>query len=208
MTAVRYVLRAMRWQAIAVGAALGGALITMSHLSDLGPFASVHLGVGFGVIGIAVGAAFVLDDPAATTLQAVPTSVRRRALLRMALAGGIAGLALAGFAVAAWESLAYLDVVGQTAGLGALGIACAAVAGRLAGWQRPGIAGAAGVAAVVIADTVGLLPSERALLTGGAAVARDAAADWTWVATAAIVTVGMLWATRDPASGRRQEEPG
>ena len=191
-------LRAMRWQALVVGAALGAALIGLSHVLEGGLLGSVHLGIVFGTLATVVGAAFVLDDPAATTLAAVPVTLRRRTTLRLTLGLLLLLLSLAAFAVLAWEALAHLEMAGQAIGLATVGIAGSVLAGRLAGWQHPGVAGAATVAAVVVADALGFLPGE-ALLTGGAPVAHTIATLATWAVLVASAFVVMAWATTDPA---------
>ena len=194
----RYTLRAMRWQALVVGAALGAAVIGLSHLFEGGLLGSVHLGIVFGILATAIGAAFVLDDPAATTLTAVPVTLRRRTALRLILGLLLLLLSLVALAVVAWESLAHLAMTGQAIGLATVGIAGSVLAGRLAGWQRPGTGGAAAVTAVVVADMLGFLPGDT-LLTGGAPVTHTTAtlATWTGLVASALVVTG--WATTDPA---------
>lgn len=192
---VRYCLRAMRWQAITVGAGLGALIVASSHVVESGPLATPHLGVSFGIAGIAVGAAFVLDDPGEETLAAVPVTLRRRSLLRLLLTAVLAAAALAGLTIVAWELLGYV-VAAEVAGFAAVGVTGAAVGGRLAGRQRPGIIGAAAVAGLVVADAMGLGPGDEVLLSGGATV--DHASPLTWLALSAVVVAGSWWGTRDP----------
>jgi fluoroquinolone transport system permease protein len=194
----RYTLRAMRWQALVAGAALGSAVIGLSHLSEGGLLGSVHLGIVFATVAIAIGAAFILDDPAATTLAAVPVTLRLRTALRLTLGLLLLALSLAAFAVLAWEALTHLAMAGQAIGLASVGIAGSVLAGRLAGWQRPGTGGAAAVTAAVVADMLGLLPAD-ALLTGGASVTHTTATITTWTVLLGSALLVTGWATTDPA---------
>ena len=194
----RYTLRAMRWQPLVAGAALGAAMIGLSHFIESGLLGSVHLGIVFGTLATAVGAAFVLDDPAAATLVPVPVTLRRRTALRLMLAGLLLTLTLVGLATLAWERLAHLEMTGQAAGLTLVAIAGSVLAGRLAGWQRPGVAGAATVTALVAADALGFLPGET-LFTGGAPVTYATATLVTWTGLATCALVVTAWATSDPA---------
>ena len=194
----RYTLRAMRWQALVVGAALGAALIGLSHLLEGGLLGSVHLAIVFATLATAIGSTFVLDDPATTTLAPVPVTLRRRSALRAALGLMLLLLSLAAFALLAFEALAHIEMAGQALGLATIGIAGSVLAGRLAGWQHPGAAGAATVTAVVVADTFGFLPGE-ALLTGGAPVTHTAATLVTWALLTSSALIGAVCATSDPA---------
>jgi fluoroquinolone transport system permease protein len=203
----RYTLRAMRWQALVGGAALGAALIGLSHLLEGGLLGSVHLAIVFAALVTAIGAAFVLDDPAAATLAPVPVTLRRRSALRAALGLMLLLLSLAAFALLAWQALAHLEMAGQAIGLATVGIAGSVLAGRLAGWQHPGAAGAATLTAVVVADTLGFLPGE-ALLTGGAHVTHTAATLLTWALLTSSALVAAIWATSDPAHQPTCTRPG
>ena len=72
-----HLLRAVRWQPIVAGAALAGAL---------GRFAS-HADATMLALLMALGASFVLDDPAAVTLASSPSTLwwRRRVCLAFVL---------------------------------------------------------------------------------------------------------------------------
>ena len=203
----RYTLRAMRWQALVVGAGLGAALIGLSHLLEGGLLGSVHLAIVFATLATAIGAAFVLDDPAATTLAPVPITLRRRTALRLTLGLLLLLLSLAAFTLLAFEALAHLEMAGQAIGLATIGIAGSVLAGRLAGWQHPGAAGAATVTAVVVADTFGFLPGE-ALLTGGAPVTHTAATLVTWALLISSALVAAIGAASDPAHQPTWTRPG
>jgi hypothetical protein len=204
-THARYVVKASRWQLTAVGALLGAATVGPSRLMDAGPFASPHLGIVLGTVGIALGGAFLLDDPAANTLAAVPRTLRRRALLRLPLLAAGATVALSGLALLAWERLAFAALAAQAGALALVGIAGAAVAGRLVGWRRPGLVGAAVVAALFVGDGLARLPGDASLLTGGSAAATDAAG--LWAGLAAVGLAGLGWSTRDPATRPRRGRP-
>ena len=199
---LRYVAKATRWQLIVAGALLGAAMVAPSHVLDAGPFASPHVGIALGTAGIALGAAFTLDDPAATTIAAVPVSLRRRSLLRVALAGVVAAVALSGLAFLSWQRLGFADLASQAGTLTFTGVAGAAVAGRLAGWRRPGLAGAAVVAVLLVSDGLSLLPAT--LLTGGDPALGDGLATGAtaamWAGLAAATAAGLAWGTRDPAA--------
>jgi len=80
--------RAIKWRPLAAGAALGMAVLlipqalterlTVTHLTTLARIAAICL---------ALGAAFLLDDPATRSTPAVPTPRLARNLVRVALAG-------------------------------------------------------------------------------------------------------------------------
>lgn len=94
---VRPTALAVRWRPLLAGAVLGPAVVlvpelstdklTVTHLTNLARLA---------VIGVALGAAFLLDDPAARSTPTVPTSRLARNLVRVALAGPV---------VASWWAL-------------------------------------------------------------------------------------------------------
>jgi len=84
---------AIKWRPVAAGAALGMIImvvpealtdrLTESHLTTLARLAAIC---------VALGAAFLLDDPATRSTPTVPTTRLARNLVRVALAGPAAAL--------------------------------------------------------------------------------------------------------------------
>jgi hypothetical protein len=101
-----------------------------------------------------VSAAFLVDDPAESTTPAVPVSVRRRLITRVALGVPVVVLAWVGL-VLIERSLTDGDVsLDQRAALAGAAIGSAAMAGRHGVNPSPGAVGAAGVAAIATAATL------------------------------------------------------
>lgn len=187
-----YLLRAARWELVAVGALPGLASAVYVHLRT----GSMALAAALGVTGIAVGAAFVLDDPAATTIESVPATLRRRTTQRALLAAVAATSAFGYLAAAVWTPLRFEDVAIELAGLVALALAAGVVGARTGGPTLAGIVGAAAVTGVLLLDQ--LILTRRVLVSGGSGSTSTA---W-WLAGALAATLVFLLATRDPVAGR------
>lgn len=186
-----YLLRAARWQFVPLGAAVGIASAVWIHARG-GP---MPLAVGLGLVTIALGAAFVLDDPAATTVESVPATARRRSGLRAVLAICVAVAAFGYLTAAAWAPFRSEVAAIELAGLLAIALAVGAVAAHVDRRNAAGIAGAGAVAAVLVADQ--LVFTRRALVSGGAGGADDTG--W-WLLVVVVAALIYVRATRDPAA--------
>jgi hypothetical protein len=114
------VARAISWGPLVGGSVTALALVMWLRVRDAGT-AGLIGGLRLGAVLLAAGAAFALDDPAATTLASSPTPLSARRLLRLALAVGAC--------VAAWTAM--LRIAGGPARLAGAGLSVEA-AGMLA----------------------------------------------------------------------------
>lgn len=78
------VTRAISWGPLAGGSVIALAVVASLRVRDAGA-ASLIGGLRIGAVLLAAGAAFALDDPAATTLASSPTPLSTRRSLRLAL---------------------------------------------------------------------------------------------------------------------------
>jgi hypothetical protein len=136
------VARATSWGPLVGGSVTALGLVIWLRVRDAGT-AGLIGGLRLGAVLLAAGAAFALDDPAATTLASSPTPLSARRLLRLALAVGAC--------VAAWTAM--LRIAGgparlagaglsvEAAGMLALALAAASVAAH---WVPNGLGGLAG----------------------------------------------------------------
>jgi len=187
---------------MAAGAALGPAVvlvpeallkrITEAQLTSLTRIAAICL---------ALGVAFLLDDPAARSTRTVPTSRLARHGVRVALAGPVAGL---------WWAL-LLHVAGrrmpvpaaaltlEAATLLAVALAVSAVAQRRSVDGTTSVVAAPGVLLVVAVAWA--LPQRVELIV------RPADPGWTaahyrWVVLLGFALAAFVWAGHEPTSGR------
>jgi hypothetical protein len=193
---LRPTAHAIRWRPVAAGAALGMIILlvpealtdrlTESHLTTLTRLAAIC---------VALGAAFLLDDPATRSTPTVPTPRLARNLVRVALAGP---------AVALWWALtlglakttghhdaaAHLPISGLTleaATLLAAAFALAALAQRRDDGGNTGVV--AGPVVLVLVVVAWLLPHPVALLlTPGDPAWTASHHRWTAVLAIALLT--------------------
>jgi hypothetical protein len=188
---------------MAVGAALGAAILlvpealtarlTDTHLTSLARISAIC---------VALGAAFLLDDPATRSTPTVPTSRLARNLVRVTLAGP---------AVALWWTLtvglakttghhaaaAHLPVAALTleaATLVTAALALAAIAQRRTADGNTGVIAAPAV--LLLAAVAWFLPYPVALLL----TPTDphwTASHYRWAAVLATALVAFLWASRE-----------
>jgi hypothetical protein len=202
---LRPTAHAITWRPMVVGAALGPAILlipealsarlTDAHLTTLTRIAAIC---------VALGAAFLLDDPAARSTPAVPTPRLARNLIRVGLAvPGVAlwwaltlGLAKSTghHAVAARLPVAALTL--EAATLLAAAIAVAAVAQRRTVDGNTGVIAAPAV--LLLAAVARFLPHPAALLL------TPTDPQWTashhrWAAVLAAALVAFLWAGHERA---------
>jgi len=159
---------------------------------------------GFGALALCAGAAFLLDDPAAATVNATPRSLASHRLLRVALALPLLGAVWAGslwYATAAdgaWfgpQTRAALSL--QFAAMLTLTLAGSAIALRVMPDEHGGWTGALAPFAIVAAILVS--PQRWALLAAPGDSMWHAAQE-RWAALLAVGLLTLTWANRDPAS--------
>ena len=200
LTAGIPITRAISWGPLAGGSVIALAVVGFLRVRDAGTVGLIG-GLRVGAVLLASGAAFALDDPAATTLASSPTPLSARRSLRLALA-------LAAF-FAAWTTM--LRVAGgptraaaaglslEAAGMLAVALAAASVA---APWVANGLGGLAGgptlvsflLAAIVVQQH---WPQWALLAFPGTAAWETAQLRWLVLAGAGSTLVGL--AALDPA---------
>ena len=204
---LRPTAHAVAWRPVLAGAALGPAVLlvpealttrlTGTHLTTLARIAAICF---------ALGAAFLLDDPASRSTVTVPTSRLARNLVRVALAGPAVALCWALMLVLVkttghHAAAAQLPVAGLTLEAATLLAAALAVSAMA---QRRTVTGTTSIVAapavLLLAVVAWLLPAPVAL------VVKPADPHWTaahqrWGAVLAIALVVFGWAGRE--RGRR-----
>ncbi len=194
-----HLIRGMRLVPFMVG---GGAVAAMfAHRGGFtevtGPLRAIGL-----VLALAGG--FVLDDAAATTLQASPYPLARRLGLRIGFTAAVIG---ALWGIALWRVL-LIAAAGQRAALG-LGLTvelaaastlvwAAAAWGRRRGLDEPGIATAPLLLALIF---IGGAQQRFPILVGPGANWLTAHLRWAAILTAAAAS--LAYAMRDPAARTR-----
>ncbi|MEZ7154353.1 ABC transporter [Streptomyces sp. MAD19A] len=191
---VRPVARTVPWWALAAGGGLGLLAAALPRLSggEVAPWAGVNA-LRAAALCFALGAAFLLDDPARQTTAAVPVRRVLRHALRCAFVLPPA---------AAWWTAAVLlvpeearppagDVTLEAATALALALAGAAFAVRRRGTGRPGQAVAAALLVAAVLAPL-LTPSEWSLFTApGDPRWADGHGHWTLLLCAALLAVAV-----------------
>ncbi|MFF6637153.1 ABC transporter [Streptomyces althioticus] len=191
---VRPVARTVPWWALAAGGGLGLLAAALPRLSggEVAPWAGVNA-LRAAALCFALGAAFLLDDPARQTTAAVPVRRVLRHALRCAFVLPPA---------AAWWTAAVLlvpeearppagDITLEAATALALALAGAAFAVRRRGTGRPGQAVAAALLVAAVLAPL-LTPSEWSLFTApGDPRWADGHGHWTLLLCAALLAVAV-----------------
>jgi hypothetical protein len=199
------IARTLAWPALLGGAAVCIAVIVLTSLGlDFSPLARWP---GLGALALCVGAAFVLDDPASATIDASPTSLARRRMLRIVLVLPL----LCGV----WAASLYYATSANGAPLGpdargalsvqfiamlAITLGASAAALRMMPGERGGWAAVSALLALFVAAYY--LPQRWTLL----AVPGDAGshgAQQRWALLLAVGLLALIWASRDPAARTR-----
>jgi fluoroquinolone transport system permease protein len=187
---IRPTLRTIRWGGLA-GATPPAAFIVWHFHNQPDPTASSSaLGLRMAAVMLALGLAFVLDDPTEDTTGSTPVSVLARRALRVGLtlppmfAFWLLLRGYAGSGLPAWPL--FLEVLA----FGAIGLAGAALGSRVLSDRLGGPAGAGSVALVAL--VAGLLPWAGGLLTRTPGTSPHAAAGRWWLAMIA-VSVLVWW---------------
>lgn len=197
---------AVRWQPGVAAWGLVALLLVLKDeaFDDVG--SALLLLRAVGIIAV-LGAAFVLDDEAAATLEASPSTLAWRRSLRVVTALALVAVP---WAAAWWRVVAHgteLPWVGLTVevvALLALALASAAGVARWTGSDEPGVATTPVVFVVVLGAFQ--LP-QRFALYGGPGPGWDAA-HLRWSVLLAATTLLLLWCGRDPAARRLLRRQG
>jgi hypothetical protein len=204
--------RLVRWKPTLGGAVVGFFVLYQSSdgwaTGSMSPLFSLRM----AVLAMCLGAVFVLDDPAAVTVAAVPSPLRYRRGLRLIL--------IAPLVATVWASQLLLVFVHATSRLhggaeGLLpiwgltlemvammmtGMAIAALATR---WVSEGLGGvAAGPTLLVLVVAAAYLPYRWTLFPGSVDDPQWAAAHIRWAAIAVLATLLFMYFSRDPAARR------
>ena len=184
-----HLVRMVWWQPILAAGVVAGLVV---RLATADPFIERSM----GALLLALGAAMVLDDPAAATLNASPTSLGRRRRLRLALALPLVGVDWVVVGWAANQPNAELLPPGSATLVLATFVAIVLASTALAG-QDDGMGGAAAGPALLAFVVVAIrLPERWALLPVEGHERR-----WGLVLAAAVLV--LLASSRDPAARRR-----
>ena len=211
---LRPTARAIKWGPAAVAGGLALAVLivpgtlatglTTAQLTGL-----LRIAAACGALGIA----FILDDPAATSLLTVPASRLTRHLLRAAITLPAAALWwIATLAIATAEAEAAVvaalprgALTVETAALTAIALALAAAGQRYSTGGNTGVIAAP--ALLIVVAIMWFLPHQVALVLPPADP-RWTAAHHRWAALLAAAAIGFLVASREPAPHRRRTRRG
>lgn len=210
---LRSTAHAIPWRPTAAGAVLGAAILLVPEALS-GRLTATHLTTlaRIAALGVALGAAFLLDDPAARSTPTVPTPRLVRNLVRISLAGPV---------VALWWTLtlglakttghhaaaAHLPVAGLTleaATLLAAAFALAALAQRRTDDGNTGVIAAP--ALLLLAAVAWFLPDPAALILPPTDP-QWTAAHYRWTAVLATAIVAFRWAGHE-REGRHRPAGG
>jgi hypothetical protein len=210
MALLPYAVRATRWRPVAAGAAsalifVAGMTLAPVTLDVNGLTTVLRLAALLG----AVGAAFLLDDPAESTTAATPAPRRLRMMLRplVAAPGAVAWWACVLLVLRAdadrqaWAAVPVADVSLEAAALITAAVAVAAVGVRRPPHDGGGTLAAPVVVALVIVGQ--LLPGRLAMFPPPGDPGWDEA-HRLWAGLLPVVLGLLLWATRDPLRTRRR----
>lgn len=181
---LRHLVRAVVWQPVVLGGVVALALAYDGFRTD----AEQTLAAA----SVALGCAFLLDDPAWVTMSTSPAPLWWRRSLRIALALPAAGIVwLAALLVAGLPRIAVGPGVLEVATMIGITLATAAVAVRRSG---DGLGGSA-AGPVLLVLVVGSL-----VLPPRWAVHPVVAHQWRWALLLSVSLMALLTASRDPAA--------
>lgn len=198
--------RSTRWAPLAASAVVAWVVV---HLMAKDPYAVTGeriTAARVGALVIALGAAFVLDDPTQSTTAHLPTSLLLRRVGRIALSLPVVALA--------WLAVCFLatrtsgepepfpagDLRVEMASLTALALAISAAAARFVTEGLGGIAGGPILLGLVAVSF--FLPQELWLFPGEASDARWPGAHEVWRVVLGGAVAALVLASRDPGRGR------
>lgn len=180
---LRHLVRAVVWQPVVLG---GGVAVVLAYDGYTGTEQTL------AAVSVALGCAFLLDDPAWVTVSSSPAPLWWRRSLRMALVLPVAGLLwlaavlVAGLPRGQWwpGGLEVAAMIGMT-------LAAAAVAIRRSGDGLGGAAAGPALLALVVGSLV--LPPAWAMYP-------VVAHQWHWVLLLTGAVSALMVASRDPAA--------
>lgn len=187
--------RSIRWGAL-LGAIAPAAFLVWHFHNQPSPNAdSSAFGLRLAALSLALGLAFVLDDPTEDATGYTPVSILARRTLRIALTLPPTMLfwlvlrAYAGGGLAADERLPALTFLLEVVAFAGVAFAGAAAGARVLSDRLGGLAGVGAVILVALSAT--LLPWGNGLMlrTPGTSSYREVA-PWWWMITA---TAGLVW---------------
>jgi fluoroquinolone transport system permease protein len=198
--------RSLRWWPLLAGGLTGLGLAwlgTRPTIPPLDPAAAV-VWLRLGIVTLAVGAAFVLDDQSEPTTLSTPVSLLRRRALRLALAAPAVaawwgGLTLVAARLPADTTVPLGPLAVEAAALLVTVIALAAAAAPHLADRCGGVAATSTILALVVG--VSLLPERVALFADPGSGQWTPAHERWWVVTAA-AAVAFVLASRDPGRWR------
>lgn len=205
-------VRAVQWAPMAGGAIAASLVVwlpTRAHTVDrvvvLSSLGQRVLALRAGAIVLALGAAFVLDDPAAGTTAHLPVTVLRRRLARLAVAllgwatawAGLIGIAMR--TPLGGQSFPLGPVTLEAAAMVAMVLAAAAVAAPFVPEGLGGIAaGPVLIVTMGIAYAMAVPPWHLAMFVGDPMTPGWGAAHVRWGFLLGASVLMLLWCSRDP----------
>lgn len=187
--------RVLKWRP------LGQVMLAALAFVAIGSRAGVALRLSIASAAVAAASGFLLDDPAAVTLAASPTSLPLRRLQRVSVVAAAVGLWWAAVAVLATRIGGGFPLRGRALELCvfvAVTLAASATASNLGDRTVGGIAGAACAAGCY---AITFLPPRSWLPLPGHPDAPGATSRRLVVLAGAVAV--LAWASRDPAHGRQ-----
>lgn len=197
---LRPLLSAVRWQP-SIGAIALAALLLALKADDLGAGGTALMLLRGVAALLALGAAFLLDDPAANTVAGSPTSLAWRRSHRLALLAMLVGTPWTLAVLAVQSRGTDVPIAGLTlelATLLAVGLAAGAIITRWTDAPEPGVFAAPLTVGILL--TAFRLPEQCALFVPRGPLWGPAHERWALVLAAAVLA--FLQCTRDPAHPR------
>jgi hypothetical protein len=209
---LRPTARATAWIPLLVAAALGTAIVAVPVVAglELTPNDVANL-LRFAAVFAGLGAAFLLDDPAASTTSVVPAPRPLRQAVRLAVAvpvlaawwGALCWTTVAGVQPGTAPAWLLRGLTVEAAAVAAVAFALASAALRRLPDGAAGVVAAPALLAATVSATA--LPASIGLLVppgdGPGAGRWNAAHRWWWALTTVAVLVG-IWTSRDLTSRR------
>ncbi|MFK3983873.1 hypothetical protein ACI2K4_26265 [Micromonospora sp. NPDC050397] len=204
---------AINWTPLFAGGTVGLLLVTVSAvLPVVLSLADLTTLLRFAMVAGALGAAFLLDDPAAYGTEVVPTGRPLRWLLRVLVAlpglviwwAALVAVTVRGAEAGVGQALPVADLTVEAAAIVALAVGLAALARRRGGTGGTGVGGVGGVGSVVAGPgllvglvTLYLLPARLVFFVEPDDPRWGPAHD-RWAALLVVALVCLAWAAREP----------
>jgi hypothetical protein len=188
--------RSIRWRPLLAIAPIS-LLIVDAGMRDPGPTAALHM--PFAGIALAIWAGFLFDDAASATVRHAPTPLLMRRTVRVLLALPVLAIGWCGLL---WYADVWPIAGTLTAGFAAqvcVALGFGALGALIAGEDRGGLLGLAGLAVVFLAVPL--------VMRGGILWADPSRHEWAyrygrWIVTGSLALGLLLLASRDPAAPR------